>query len=133
MPDGTLVGAHHDGGVQARAPGYDAEKLVEETFFSVKSLPLLESAFYRDVVSQVGKPYDARALVDLALGSVIQRFRVSDPEEWKDPDKWFCSEMACALMERHHVLPRLREPMRRVTVRDLYMRVSGLTTPTKGV
>ena len=37
MPDGTLLGAHYDGGVQARKPGYDAAIMVRELIVALTS------------------------------------------------------------------------------------------------
>ena len=56
MPDGSLLGAHFDGGVLARAPGYDQRNLVREMFVDVPASIEMTDAFHTFLRSQLGKP-----------------------------------------------------------------------------
>jgi|ERR1700730_12168728 len=69
MPDGTLLGAHASGGVQARPKDYDKGKFSKELFLPIPATPQQTDAFHTFLRTQIGKPYDFEAIV----GIVAQR------------------------------------------------------------
>lgn len=79
LPDGTLLGARIDGGVQIRQPGY--APFTKTVRYSV-STPVADH-FYEILKTQIGKPYDWRAIIAFGLGN----------RDWRSQDKWFCSEL----------------------------------------
>jgi hypothetical protein len=85
MPDGTLLGAHFEGGVQARAHDYDARKFDREMYGSLPASAEMADKFHSFLSAQVGKPYDVEAII----GLVARR-------DWQAPDSWFCSELIAA-------------------------------------
>lgn len=64
------------------------------------------------LTGKIGKPYDWAALFALP-------FR----EDWHDPDKWFCSELVAAALERGGKPLRIKS--HRVTPRDLWLALPG--------
>lgn len=114
MPDGTLLGAHYDGGVQERKRGYDAAIMKHELYVPITTAADQEAAFYKFLKSQVGKPYDLEAIAAI----VIQR-------DWREQDSWFCSELVAAALEYCGFFPPLAADVAKVTPRDLLLIVSG--------
>lgn len=114
MPDGSYLGAHFDGGVKARPPGYDAKSLQREVFVPLPATAEEDAAFYAFLQSQVGKPYDIEAVA----GLVAER-------DWRLPDAWFCSELQAAALESSGYLPTLAANVSKITPRDLLLVVSG--------
>lgn len=133
MPDGTLLGAHIDGGVMARPVGYDKvtatrELLVELfpddftgigkgqgiSFIEENGLANVANAFYDFLRAQLGKPYDLTALA----GAAFDR-------DWHQDDAWFCSELQAAALEHCGYLPRLAAIDSHVSPRDLLLVLSG--------
>jgi len=115
MPDGTLLGAHAQGGVQARPNGYDKTEFTRELYVSIPATPAQTDAFHSFLRAQVGKPYDFRAIAGLAL----QR-------DWQSEDSWFCSELQAAALCHCGVFPpHLATEFNRVTPRDVLLIVSS--------
>ena len=114
MPDGTLLGAHYDGGVQARPKGYDAAIMQRELYVSLPCASSVETAFLDFLRGQLGKPYDLAAIA----GLVAQR-------DWRSPDSWFCSELIAAALEASGYLPALPADVAKITPRDLLLIVSA--------
>ena len=115
MPDGTLLGAHYDGGVQARPHDYDAGQFTREMYVALPASPEMTDSFHSFLRAQVGKPYDIEAIV----GLVAQR-------DWQSPDSWFCSElMAAGLADCRYFPANLATEFNHVTPRDLLLIVSG--------
>lgn len=115
MPDGTLLGAHYDGGVQARAANYDAGKFVREEIVALPADDAMTDAFHAFLRDQVDKPYDLEAIVAL----VAER-------NWQAPDSWFCSELqAAALVACGWFTGPLATEFNHITPRDLLLIVSG--------
>jgi hypothetical protein len=115
MPDGTLLGAHIDGGVQARDHDYDKGKFTREMYVSIPTDPAVTDAFHAFLRKQVGKPYDSLAIAGLAL----QR-------DWQEPDSWFCSELVGAALASCGYFPQhLADEFTHITPRDLLLIVSG--------
>jgi hypothetical protein len=129
MPDGTLLGAHLDGGVQARPAEYDKAEMTRELFVdldgtqvafsAVRSKPDIgvltaEDAFHDFLRAQVGKPYDTEAVLGLGVG-----------RNWRTADSWFCSELIAAALEACGYLPRLSAADNHISPRDILLILSG--------
>jgi uncharacterized protein YycO len=115
MPDGTLLGAHAQGGVEARPHDYDKFEFTRERYVSIPATPAQIDAFNTFLRAQVGKPYDFRAIAGIAL----QR-------DWQSEDAWFCSELVAAALCRCGVFPsHLATEFNHVTPRDVLLIVSG--------
>ncbi|MGD1213089.1 MAG: hypothetical protein ABR973_17315 [Candidatus Acidiferrales bacterium] len=114
MPDGTLLGAHYDGGVQARPKGYDAATVERERIVDLPCDDATEQKFLAFLRDQLGKPYDLRAIVAL----VAER-------DWRQPDSWFCSELQAAALEACGWMPKLADNVSKITPRDLLLIVSA--------
>lgn len=115
MPDGMLLGAHADGGVQERAPGYDRAWLTRQLIVPLPSVPPQDDAFHAFLRAQRGKPYDMTAIAAL----IAER-------DWQEPDSWFCSELiAAGLMACGWFASSLAATANKITPRDLLLIVSG--------
>jgi uncharacterized protein YycO len=105
LPDGTLLGARLDGGVQIRPAGYANFTRTER--LAVKA----PNAVLDAAKSQIGKPYDTAAIV--AFG-IHQR-------SWTDEASWFCSELvAWAFQQGGKPLLRTSH-LNRITPADLLL------------
>ena len=118
MPDGELLGArvHPDGapaaGVQLRKSGYKAiDKRIRVT------LEGDADTFHGLARSQLGKPYDSEAILAFAAN-----------RDWRDPSKWFCSELIGWLLEQVHVFPPLATPSNKLPPEMLLVACSALET-----
>lgn len=115
LPDGSLLGAHIDGGVQIRAAGYDKITTTRELIVEITAVtPDAEVAFYAFCHQQVGKPYDVTAIVGFALN-----------RDWRQSDSWFCSELMAAALETCGYLPKLSAADNHISPRDLLLVLSG--------
>lgn len=117
MPDGTLLGAHASGGVQARPKDYDKGKFSKELFLPIPATPQQTDAFHTFLRTQIGRPYDFEAIV----GIVAQR-------DWQNDKAWMCSELVAAGLCQDNVgifPPHLATEFNHVTPRDLLLIVSG--------
>jgi hypothetical protein len=115
MPDGTLLGAHYEGGVQARAADYDFGKFVREEIVTLPADDAMTDAFHAFLRAQIGKPYDLESIVAM----VARR-------DWQAPDSWFCSELqAAALVACGWFASPLATEFNHITPRDLLLIVSG--------
>jgi hypothetical protein len=115
MPDGTLLGAHIDGGVQARPRDYDKGQFTRELFADIDAAPDVCDRFQAFLRSQLGKPYDKTAI----LAFVAAR-------DWQEKDSWFCSELqAAALVACGWFASPLATEFNHITPRDLLLIVSG--------
>jgi hypothetical protein len=86
LPNGSLLGARFRDGVQIRPSDYikfpTSMRVCVETPYADK--------FYEVLLTQIGKPYDWRAIAAFAFGD----------RDWRDPDAWFCSELQIWAMEQ---------------------------------
>lgn len=115
MPDGTLLGAHVDGGVLARPRDYDRCEFARDLFVSIEMEPAMAAAFYAFLRAQLGKPYDMEAI----MAFVARR-------DWQDQGAWFCSELqAAALAACGWFANPLATEFNHITPRDLLLIVSG--------
>lgn len=123
MPDGSLLGAHLQGGVQIRPAGYDKATMTRELIVGLpdKTASIGEAAavytmehdFLAFLQAQVGKPYDRTALIGLALD-----------RDWHQADSWFCSELMAAALEECGYCPRLASLNSHISPRDLLLGLS---------
>jgi hypothetical protein len=109
LPDGRLLGARMDHhplpGVQIRDPGYANFSHT----YRVKMETPYADAFYENLHSQIGKPYDWRAIVGFAMGD----------RDWDKTDSWFCSELQVWAMMQAGFFPHwLGYPIDRISPRD---------------
>lgn len=86
-PDGKLLGAQIDG-VKARPAGYAAKSCRFLYLQTDKLTAEQEKKFWEFLDAQIGKPYDFGAIA----GILIHR-------DWRNPNKWFCSELVAAAFE----------------------------------
>ena len=116
MPDGTLLGAHLDGGVMPRGVGYDKTTMARELYVSLPNTAetFVADKFHDFLRAQIGKPYDALAIA----GFVLDR-------DWRETDSWFCSELIAAGLEACGYLPPLSAIDNHVSPRDLLLVLSG--------
>lgn len=115
MPDGTLLGAHIEGGVEARPHDYDAGQYTKELYVSIPASPEMTDRFYSFLRAQLGKPYDVDAIAAFVAG-----------RDWQRPDAWFCSELqAAALAHCGWFANALATEFNKITPRDLLLIVSG--------
>lgn len=118
LADGSLLGAHIDGGVQIRPAGYDKATMTRELIVRLEvsantALPA-ETLFYDFLRAQVGKPYDVTAIAGLAFD-----------RNWREDDSWFCSELMAAALETCGYLPALSAANNHISPRDLLLVLSG--------
>ncbi|HLH94988.1 MAG TPA: hypothetical protein VKW08_07710 [Xanthobacteraceae bacterium] len=115
MPDGTYLGAHFDGGVQARSPDYDKSSFTREQFIRLPCNAAQSESFNRFLQAQIGKPYDIEAIAALVAG-----------RDWRSPDSWFCSELQAAALEAcGWFATRLASSVAKITPRDLLLILSA--------
>lgn len=111
---GCLVGAHIDGGVQARPPNYDRTTMSCELYVSIDVPDEVEEKFNAFVNAQIGKPYDVTAIAGVVFG-----------RDWRERDSWFCSELVAAALEDCGYLPMLASADNHISPRDLLLVLSG--------
>lgn len=118
LPDGRLLGARADNpggygrGVQIRPANYQsfARRLV------VAVPTQTAAAVYGYARAQIGKAYDHTAIVAF----FVER-------NWRDPDAWFCSELAAAALIEGGFWPRpwaLPCPVNKIDPDDLLLLIS---------
>lgn len=99
MPEGTLLGAHVDGGVRNRPRDYDKGQFKQELYVSIPVAQQIADAFHAFLRSQLGKPYDVEA-----IAAFVAR------RDWQDPSAWFCSELQAARSPPAAGSPRRSQP-----------------------
>jgi hypothetical protein len=115
MPDGTLLGAHYNGGVLARPAGYDKGTCSKDLIAELPADQAMTDKFRAFLRAQLGKPYDIEAIAAF----------VAD-RDWREPGSWFCSELqAAALNACGWFSNRLATEFNKITPRDLLLIVSG--------
>lgn len=80
LPNGDLLGARLDGGVQVRKPGYAAFSRTLRV--DLPADDLTAQRFYAFLQSQVGKPYDMGVIAAFAFDA-----------NWQASGEWICSGM----------------------------------------
>jgi hypothetical protein len=77
MPDGSYLGAHFNGGVQKRQPGYDKTEIANELFLTLKATPEQDNIFYAFMQSKIGEPYDWRAIFGFIIPAHLHKVDTS--------------------------------------------------------
>jgi len=114
MRDGRLLGARFIGGVQARPGDYDAGGFTREFRLDLDADREQSDRYFDFLTSQIGKPYDAAAII-----AFYSR------RDWQSPEKWFCSELlGAALAECGLFPPEMAVKFSRVTPRDMLLLAS---------
>lgn len=113
LSDGTLLGARSDvwanvpAGVQLRPADYMPFK--NPVRASLEAPQTVVDAYYAFLLDQVGKPYDMTGIVGFAVG-----------RDWRNPNAWFCSELAAAGLEESGFLEyKLIQPASKIAPDDL--------------
>jgi hypothetical protein len=115
MPDGTVLGAYADGGVQIRPRDYDKSKFQRELLVNIDVEDVVTDRFYAFLRKQLGKPYDVEAILAFVSG-----------RDWQRDDSWFCSELqAAALVDCGWFAAPLATEFNHITPRDLLLILSG--------
>lgn len=63
----SYIGAHMDGGVQARPVGYDKATVQNEVLLQLEATPDQDAAFFAFLTAHLGEPYDWRAILGFIL------------------------------------------------------------------
>lgn len=115
--DGTkYIGQHFDGGMQARAVGYDTGKLSHEKIVELPASAIEETAFYNFIVSKIGQPYDWKSIISFV-----------DPA-WNlhERDHLICSAMMTDALRVCGFFPMpLTVPFHHISPRDLLLILSS--------
>src|SRR3990167_2824552 len=62
MPDGALLGAHVEDGVQSRPSTYDTKQFTRQLFVELPADDAMTETFHKFLKEQIGKPYDKTAI-----------------------------------------------------------------------
>ena len=115
MPDGRYLGAHYEGGVAARGPGYDKGWVALELILPLSAPVEQDAAFYSFLQSKIGEPYDWSSVIGFVL-----------PGHHHDVDHAICSALiALALRHCSWFASPLAAPAHLVSPRDLLLILSG--------
>jgi hypothetical protein len=116
LPDGKhVISADMALGVAVLPIDYNDGSYDRAQYVTIQATPEQSAKFYAFLHAQVGKPYDDKAVVGIALG-----------RNWLSPDHWFCSELDagglcdCGIFPQH-----LAVDLNHVTPRDLLLIISG--------
>lgn len=121
MPDGALLGAHADGGVQARAGNYDTT-WTEQLFVNVPCTDDQQAAFEQFLTAQIGKPYDMEAIGEMAVGALT-----GQQQSWPlTASSYICSALQTSALITAGILTQAPATPRLTTPRDLLMMVAVL-------
>ncbi|HEY6258031.1 MAG TPA: hypothetical protein VIY51_19785 [Xanthobacteraceae bacterium] len=116
-PDGRYLGAHADGGVQAREPGYDAAYLERALFVDLPETQAGQAAaFYAFLDRHIGEPYDFESI----LGFLVPGLELHQARHV------ICSAfMTLALRQCGWFAAPLCEPAHKISPRDLLLMISA--------
>lgn len=121
MPDGSLLGAHIDGGVQARAGDYDTA-WTQQLFVDVPCANVQSDEFHHFLTTQVGKDYDLVAIAELADGAYT-----GEAPSWPEAPTWICSALQTAALLTAGIIKAAPASVRLATPRDVLMMCAALT------
>lgn len=108
LDDGTTLGAHFSGGVAIRPLNY--AKFSKEERFDIPVTDEQKALILAFAHAQVGKSYDMTAIAGMCLD-----------RDWRNRDKWFCSELVAAAFELAVPLLRIADDVDRISPRDLLL------------
>ena len=116
-PQGRYLGAHADGGVAARAPGYDAAWLERELFVELaETAPGQAEAFYAFLERHIGEPYDFESILGFLLPGVALH----------EAQHVICSAfVTLGLRQCGWFAAPLCEPAHKISPRDLLLMISA--------
>ena len=115
MPDDTLLGAHADGGVLARAADYDVGRWRTQLILELPVEPAMADAFHTYLRSRVGAPYDMGAIRGFALHADMHL-----------QGHVICSALqTLALRDCRYFPAPLVEPAHKISPRDLLLILSA--------
>ena len=115
MPDGTLLGAHADGGVLARPSDYDAGQWTKQLILELPVEQQTADAFHAYLISRIGRPYDMAAIFGFVLHMDKHQER-----------GFICSALqTVALRECRYFPAPLVEPAHKISPRDLLLILSA--------
>ncbi len=116
-PAGKYLGAHAQGGVLARDPGYDASWLKAEQFVDLPETEAGQAdAFYAGLEAHIGEPYDFGAILDFIVPGI----------EVHQARRVICSALqTLELVKRRWFPGPLAEPPHKISPRDLFLLVSA--------
>jgi hypothetical protein len=115
MPDGALLGARFNGGVQKRPMGYDNGHFSSEFFLSLATSEEQATAFHAFLESHIGEPYDWPAI----MGFLI-------PAHLHDTNHTICSALvARGLRTCEWFSTPLATPEHLISPRDLLVMLSA--------
>lgn len=123
MPDGTLLGAHYSGGVQARAAGYDTGQWSHELYVDIPCAQTEAANFWAFLIAQIGKPYDMAAIGEMALGVLT-----GEAPDWPNSPSWICSALQTAALLTAGIIHAAPATVRLATPRDVLMMCAALAT-----
>ena len=111
------LGAHCDGGVQARDVGYDAAVLQQELFVDLpETAPGQADEFYAFLERHIGEPYDFESILGFLVPSIPAH----------EPQHVICSALqTLALRQCGWFAAPLVEPAHKISPRDLLLTISG--------
>jgi hypothetical protein len=121
MPDGTLLGAHYDGGVAARPRDYDAGQWSQQLYVPVPCAPARARAFAAFLQGQLGKPYDMTAIGEMAVGVLT-----GESPNWPQKPSWICSALQTAALLSAGIIKAAPATVRLATPRDVLVAVAAL-------
>jgi hypothetical protein len=130
-PDGLYLGAHFEGGVMVRPPGYDQATMTHELFLDLPNLDRTFSSgspfiapdpdtqadrFYAFLKSKIGAPYDWKSILDFV-----------DPlQDHHDSQHVICSALqTLALRACGWFAAPLPVPAHQISPRDLLLCIGG--------
>lgn len=109
----SYIGAHIDGGIQARPVGYDASSMKAEVLIDLG--PEGDDAAFAYMESKIGEPYDWKSIVDFLL-----------PINWHQYNHVICSAFMALTLRKKSFFPyRLAVPAHMISPRDLLLTISG--------
>jgi hypothetical protein len=118
MPDGTYLGAHADGGVQARLPDYDAAIWTKQLFIDLPCTEAQQKAHIDYLTRKIGEPYDMESILGFALRL-----------DQHSPQHIICSALQLMSLRQPKApwLPfPITLPAHQVSPRDLLLILSGI-------
>lgn len=110
LDDGTTLGAHFSGGVRIRPANYS--QFTKIAVFDVPVTAEQKATILGFANAQLGKGYDTEAIAGLV-----------SHHDWRNPDKWFCSELVTAAFEQAFPLLHVPNSVNRITPRDVLLSV----------
>lgn len=114
MPDGSLLGAHADGGVLARPSDYDKDVWTYEMRVPLNMSAEMEQDFIARLQASVGTPYDMAAI----LGFLLRK-------DMHTPQHMICSALQTwKLRQCGYFSKELAVPAHQVSPRDLALMLS---------